>query len=222
MISAIRITFFIGLFGGCLFLVASVLSYFFEVPGLYIDGEKVETTEQKNEILIFSLALLLSSSIVILLTSKSFLNRFPNVVKYYDWIETKPIYETKVQIIILVLIFILSMIASLVQGLADMVIVNILTMAITFIMTFVGMLLVLGVQVINPLCPEKILRWFTLFFLGAIVITSIIYIPVLLFTKISDPAEIVAPFGILGGAGGAIIILRKWTNFQPLTKSLIK
>lgn len=222
MISAIRNTFYLFLFAGCIFLLASILSYFFEVPGLSIDGKKVETIEQKNEILIFSFVLLLSSSIVILLTSKSFLDRFPNIVKYYDWIETKPIYETKVQIIILVLVFIFSMIASLAQGLASIIIVNILTMATTFIMTFVGMLLVLGIQVINPFCPEKLLRWFTLFSLGMTVIASIIYIPMILFTEITDPAEIAVPFGILGGAGGAILILRKWTKFQPFTKSLNK
>jgi hypothetical protein len=92
-------------------------------------------------------------------------------------------------------------------------------MPAAYAMGFVGALLVLGVQVLNPFCPEPVVRFLALVFLALFGLAVPMGLFEIFSLSSSDGAIFSVPACELGVAAGAAYVLRKWTNFEPLEVS---
>lgn len=220
MISAIRYTFWLILIIGAVLAITALSSFIVNVPGFSINGEEVKTTSQKLLALTYSLVIMSISIFIIYISRRSFIARNAKALSICHSLENMPINNIFAQIIIISSVFIASLVNIILLNEKDDVLTSVLILPVVFVAGVIGSLFVLGLQAINPFCPKSLLRAFSLITMAFFGLGSLLGVLSLFTTEITDPAQTVMPMCSLGFSAGAVIVLKKWGEFTPMTSDV--
>lgn len=218
MVSALRsLAWLVFLIGAVLTVIGSV-SFFVDIPGMWLNGEPVETDEQRTLFVAYSLGFALLGSAFLWLARTTFLRRYARVLRAARWLEEFPTENRTGRRTVFGIIFMISVFATLVSphvGSFGDRMFSIIALPAMFCLGFLMTFIVVGFQVVNPFCPKALLRFFALVTMAFFGLGSILSVPAMFVSGAEDAAVLWVPMTSLGAALGSIVVLKKWGDFRP-------
>jgi hypothetical protein len=199
-------------------LAVGLASFLIEIPGMKLNGHPVESLEDKVLFVALSLVFILGALGLVALLRKDILQRHQVIWRTAYWAETLPSVNARgrrwLAYATAALVILSSLLTPTLQPAERLVAV--LGMPLAFALGFGAALFVLGMQVLNPFCPEVLLRAAALIFFAFFLLGILLSIPQPVVEFSVRPEALLMPPCALGVAYGAAYVLRRWTKFQPM------
>jgi hypothetical protein len=218
MIQACRYLAYAILFIGAILCLVAGLSFVVDIPGMTMNGRRVESHEDKIVFFWASIGFVSGALVSIAILRREVLQRNSFVWRAAYWADTLPSTNVRGRRVIVIGVAIVSAAAAVFSQTIEPSdrLAGVLGMPLVFALGFGGSALVLGVQVLNPFCPEPLLRAFALISLAFFGLGALVSIPQAFLYTGADAGALLMPSGTLGFAYGAALVLRRWSNFEPL------
>lgn len=216
MIQGLRNFAFLVALIGALGAAFGALSFAIDIPGMSVNGRPVETNEDK--VLFVSIASGFGIAALVLLVGlrKETLQRYAPIWRAAYWVEILPNEGSRNAWLAVPLVAI-NFAAGLVAAPAgtEQALAFIKNSLMMLVGGFGGSVLVLGFQVLNPMCPRRLLLAFSLLAFSLLTIGAGVATLEVLAQK-APPFGAESAIGAVGFAQGAAFVVRRWTDFEPL------
>ncbi|MGF1727925.1 hypothetical protein [Photobacterium nomapromontoriensis] len=216
MVSSLKCFFGVVIILALIVLVSSFASLFSDVSFVTINGEKVTDSETLIKMTFSAIFSIASASAFIHFAQIKYISRSKRLYKVVDWLERLPLTNKSAQAITVVSV-IAVFVCKQYEIVGEFTLFAFMWSAFkVFLIGFIMLLIPIGFhKVFNS---QRVTKFICLFFLSFSTISIITTSVSLWISQPNSPSDVEAPMVFLGLLVCSVIGLRKWTDFEPITK----